>query len=303
MKNETYKKQVELLLNVLPEIAKETCFAMHGGTAINLFVRDMPRLSIDVDLTYTPIENRVASLQHIGDALIRIKTRIESAIPGINITYKQDVAKLFISLQEINIKVEVNLIGRGVIEAPVKMRLCEKAEIEFDTFVVMPIVPLGQLFGGKICAALDRQHPRDLFDVKFLLENEGFSDEVKRGFLLCLISCDRPIHELIQPRLQDQELALNNQFSGMSEERFTYDDYIHIRDVLINIVKNELTEYDREFLLSVKTLAPDWGIYNFEKFPAVQWKLQNLQKLRSTNPDKYKKQCELLKQRLSLTVA
>lgn len=89
----------------------------------------------------------------------------------------------------------------------------------------------------------------------------------------------------------------------MSEERFTYDDYIHIRDVLINIVKNELTEYDREFLLSVKTLAPDWGIYNFEKFPAVQWKLQNLQKLRSTNPDKYKKQCELLKQRLSLTVA
>lgn len=187
MKNETYKKQVELILNVLPEIAKETCFAMHGGTAINLFVRDMP-------------------------------------------------------------------------------------------------------------------NPRDLFDVKFLLENEGFSDEVKRGFLLCLISCDRPIHEIIQPRLQDQGLALNNQFSGMSEERFTYDDYIHIRDVLINTVKNELTEYDREFLLSVKALAPDWRIYNFEKFPAVQWKLQNLQKLRSSNPDKYKRQYELLKQQLALTV-
>lgn len=88
----------------------------------------------------------------------------------------------------------------------------------------------------------------------------------------------------------------------MSEERFTYDDYIHIRDVLINTVKNELTEYDREFLLSVKALAPDWRIYNFEKFPAVQWKLQNLQKLRSSNPDKYKRQYELLKQQLALTV-
>ncbi len=48
---DTYRKQVQLLLDVLPEVAKEACFAMHGGTAINLFYRDMPRLSVDIDLT------------------------------------------------------------------------------------------------------------------------------------------------------------------------------------------------------------------------------------------------------------
>jgi predicted nucleotidyltransferase component of viral defense system len=302
MKSEIYKKQARLLLNILPEVAKETCFAMHGGTAINLFVRDMPRLSVDIDLTYTPIEDRAISLQHITEALTRIKNRIESTIPGINIKHKQDAAKLFISLQEVNVKVEVNLTGRGVIEEPIKMHLCKKAETEFDTFAVMQIVPLSQLYGGKICAALDRQHPRDLFDVKFLLANEGFSDEIKRGFLLCLISGDRPIHEIISPKLQDQELVLNNQFSGMSEEEFTYGDYIYIRNMLIDTVKAKLTEYDREFLLSVKALTPDWGIYNFERFSAVQWKLHNLQKLRDTNLDKYKKQYELLKQSLDFTI-
>lgn len=51
---EAYKKQVSLLLDVLPEVAKENCFALHGGTAINLFVRSMPRLSVDIDLTYVP---------------------------------------------------------------------------------------------------------------------------------------------------------------------------------------------------------------------------------------------------------
>lgn len=284
----------------MPEIAKESCFAIHGGTAINLFVRDMPRLSVDIDLTYIPIENRVISLQHIAEALIRVKGRIESIIPGIKVEYKQDLAKLFISLQEVNIKIEVNLTKRGIIDASVKMHLCEKAQLEFDTFIVMQVVPLSQLYGDKICAALDRQHPRDLFDVKFLLENEGFSDEIKRGFLLCLISGDEPIHHIIQPRLQDQKLALNNQFSGMSEEEFTYDNYIHVRNALIDAVKNGLTAYDREFLLSIKALTPDWHVYNFEKFPAVQWKLQNLQKLQNANLAKYRKQYELLKQCLDL---
>lgn len=50
--NDKYNHQVRLLLAVLPEIAKEHCFALHGGTAINLFIRNMPRLSVDIDLTY-----------------------------------------------------------------------------------------------------------------------------------------------------------------------------------------------------------------------------------------------------------
>jgi hypothetical protein len=46
------------LIRVLPSIAEEACFALKGGTAINLFVRDMPRLSVDIDLTYLPVQPR-----------------------------------------------------------------------------------------------------------------------------------------------------------------------------------------------------------------------------------------------------
>jgi predicted nucleotidyltransferase component of viral defense system len=296
--SQKYKKQVALLLAALPEIAKEKSFALHGGTAINLFVRDMPRLSVDIDLTYIPIENREASLAHIAEALERIKASVEKVIPGVRVQHKKDTGKLQISTREAEIKVEVNLVGRGLLADAVKMPLNEKAQKEFDAFAAIPVVSLGQLYGGKICAALDRQHPRDLFDVKYLLKNEGFSEEVKKGFLLCLLCSDRPMNEVIKPNFQDQRSAMANQFEGMSEEEFSYAEFESIRENLVKIVNSGLTEKDRQFLLSVKNLTPDWSIHDFERFPAVQWKIQNLKKLKETNPRKYQQQYDALKDKL-----
>ena len=296
---QNYRKQVALLLKVLPEVANEKCFAMHGGTAINLFVRDMPRVSVDIDLTYRPIEDRATSLKNIAAALERIKASIEKRIPDVRVQHRQDVGKLLISAQGTDIKLEVNLVGRGTFLPPETMTLCKRAQDEFEVFCVMPIMPLGQLYGGKICAALDRQHPRDLFDVKYLLENEGFTDDIKTGFLLCLLAGDRPIHEVIRPNLQDQRLAMTNQFEGMSGEPFTYDDYEAVRGHLIETIHARLTETDRKFLLSIKKLEPDWGIYDFERFPAVQWKLLNLRKLKDSNPEKHQEQYEALRDRLN----
>lgn len=74
MMKEAYKKQVSLLLDILPEVAKEDVFALHGGTAINLFCLNMPRLSVDIDLTYIPAsEDRDRDLQNIRSALENIK--------------------------------------------------------------------------------------------------------------------------------------------------------------------------------------------------------------------------------------
>ena len=290
-----YKKQVALLLSVLPEVAKETCFALHGGTAINLFVRDMPRLSVDIDLTYIPIEDRATSFANIAKTLEKIKASIEATIPNVTVSHKQEICKLLISLPEADIKLEVNQIGRGVLSEPVKMTLCEKAQNDFDSYCVVPAVPLGQLYGGKICAAIDRQHPRDLFDVKYLFQNEGFSEEIKKGFLLCLLSSARPIHELISPNFQDQRLAMKNQFEGMSSEAFTYEEYENVRAKLVDTINNNLTEADRNFLLSFKNLTPNWNIYDFQSFPAVQWKSQNLQNLQAKEPNKHKEQYAALK--------
>jgi len=295
MTNKTYQKQVRLLLSVLPEVAKEACFALHGGTAINLFVRDMPRLSVDIDLTYVPVEDRASSLQRIDEALERTKKRIESVVAGARVQHKKDIGKLIVSANSAEIKLEVNLVGRGTIADPVKLPLCDKAQSEFDAFVAVPVVSIGQLYGGKICAALDRQHPRDLFDIKYLLTNEGFSEQVKAGFILCLLASDRPLHEMIAPNFQDQRAALANQFAGMTAEDFTYEHFEQARAALVKAMSVSITSKDKEFLLSVHNVTPDWSIYDYERFPAVQWKLQNLQKLKTNNPDKHREQYEALK--------
>ena len=288
--NEAYKKQVSLLLDVLPEVAKEVCFAMHGGTAINLFVRDMPRLSVDIDLTYVEIAGRKETLDGINAALVSIKERIEGLRPSIRVQHKANVCKLQLNERGVIIKIEVNMVGRGLISDVTKVQLCKAAQEQFDVFCVMPIVPLAQTYGGKLCAAMDRQHPRDLFDVKLLLENEGFTNEIKRGFIFGLISSSRPTHELLGPHLLDQRVAFKNQFEGMSSIEFSYDDFEATRLKLIETIKASLNSADKAFLLSVNRLTPDWSLYDFENFPSVKWKLLNLEKFKKGKPEAYQQQ-------------
>lgn len=155
-----YKHQVSLLLQVLPEVAKEPVFALHGGTAINLFVRDMPRLSVDIDLTYIPIEDRKMSFKNIIDALGSIKIKLEKILPRAVVSLKKETLKLQISTVKAQIKIEVNQINRGIMDEKVTLILCKKAQEEFDVFCTVPAVSIGQLYGGKICAALGPPTPQ-----------------------------------------------------------------------------------------------------------------------------------------------
>jgi predicted nucleotidyltransferase component of viral defense system len=204
----------------------------------------MPRLSVDVDLAYVSMEDRAVSLANISAALERIKSRVETIIPNARAAHRRDAGKLQISAQGVNVKLEVNLVARGTLAAPVKMPLCAKAQKEFEAFCAVQIVPFGQLYGGKIAAALDRQHPRDLFDVKYLLANEGYSDEVKRGVIYSLLCSDRPIHEVLSPNFQDQRPAMTNQFAGMSDHPFSYAEFESVRKELAAIVLRNLTDKD-----------------------------------------------------------
>lgn len=131
------------------------------------------------------------------------------------------------------------------------------------------------------------------------METEGFPPEIKEGFLLLLLSSERPIHEVLFPNFLDQRSALENQFAGMSNVDFSYEVYEKVRTELIATIHKKLTKTDKDFLLSVKSLKPDWTKYNFENFPAVKWKLQNLQKLKNTNPVKYQKMYNALEINLS----
>ena len=292
--NDAYKKQVRLLLGVLPEVAKEDRLALHGGTAINLFVREMPRLSIDIDLTFVELGEREEAINAINEALLRIKERIETLHPKARVVHKIPTCKLQITNQGAQIKIEVNMVARGLLEATSKLQLCATAQEEFDAFGAISVVSIGQLYGGKLCAALDRQHPRDLFDVRLLLDNEGFNDEIKQGFLYGLTCSNRPTHELLSPNLIDQETAYTHQFEGMSSLKFTYEDFENTRSELIQIIRSRLDDRDKAFLLNFNRLEPDWSFYDFQEYPSVKWKIQNMAKLHHNNREKYRQQLDAL---------
>jgi predicted nucleotidyltransferase component of viral defense system len=298
MSNKTYSRQAALLISVIPEIAVDRRLALHGGTAINLFVRNMPRLSVDIDLTYVPLEDRETSFRNTSEALKEISSRIEKRLPAIRIEHKEDTHKLLVANKEAIIKVEVSQIVRGVLSPVTEKPLCENAQTQFDAFCAINVVPDGQLFGGKVCAAMDRQHPRDIFDMKHLMQNEGFTQAIKEGFLFRLLSSERSVQDVLFPNLLDQRQAMENQFAGMSDEPFTYEEYEQVRETMVETVQRAITEEDKAFILSVKKAQPDWSVYHFGEFPSIRWKQQNLEKLKANNPTKHRELYDPLKKRL-----
>lgn len=283
-----YRKQVALLIRIMPSVYKIKEFAVHGGTAINLFHRNLLRYSVDIDVTYIPIENRQQSLASINQKLLEVKKNIEKTIPGIVVKHKPDVWKLLCTLGDATVKIEVNATKRGIIGDVVELPLCEKARNEFSMGCKARTVSFSQLYGGKITAALSRQHPRDLFDCKYM-ELQSF-DDVKNGFMLCLLGSDKPIIESLQPNDIDQTEALENQFQGMTETPFGYEDYLESRTALLSLVNGGLTITDKEFLLSFEQGEPDWQkccAGDLSQYPSVQWKLLNIRKLKESNPVKF----------------
>lgn len=291
-----YKKQVALLLRILPAVYRLREFAIHGGTAINMFHKNMPRYSVDIDVTYIPIEDRRTNFDKINAGLTDIKQDIERSIPGITVKHRPDILKLLCAFCEATVKIEVNGTKRGTIGEVVDLPLCEKAQAEFSMGCKARTASFSQLYGGKIAAALSRQHPRDLFDCKYM-ELETFAD-VKDGFMLCLLSSEKPIVELLQPNEINQADAMENQFQGMSDIPFSYDDYDSTRKALMEMVYENLTETDKEFILSFEKGCPEWSkcsAGDLSGYPSVQWKLLNIDKLKKANAKKLEQSTDKLR--------
>ena len=293
--SDIYKRQVSLLIRIMPSVYRIKDFAVHGGTAINLFYKNMPRYSVDIDLTYIPIQDREESLRTIEEHLKTLKVNIEKSIPNIKVIPKYDVWKLQCTLNGATVKIEVNTIKRGIIGETEDKMLCEKAQIEFSMACKARTVSYSQLYGGKITAALSRQHPRDLFDCKYM-EISSF-DDIKNGFMLCLLGSDKPIIESLQPNSIDNKDALENQFKGMTDVEFSYADYEEARINLIAQVNAALTETDKDFIISFENGTPDWSkccAGDLSNYPSVKWKLNNINKLKETNLQKHQNGVERL---------
>ena len=284
--DERFRRQVALLVRALPVVAEETCFALKGGTAINLFVRDLPRLSIDIDLTYLPVASREVSLADIDAALGRIAKRIEASIatarvqPG-TIRGESAVNRLFVRDGRVQIKIEVTPVLRGCVYEPEERAVSPVVERQFG-FAAMQVVSFADLFAGKLVAALDRQHPRDLFDVRGLLTNEGIDARLRTAFIVYLISHNRPLAELLVPACRDMAEEFRRGLAGMTEVPVALDALVSAREALIADAVGRMPDRHRRFLLSFETGAPEWSLLdvpNVGRLPAVQWRLENLARL------------------------
>jgi predicted nucleotidyltransferase component of viral defense system len=284
--NGGYTATVRQLLDIAPVVFTTPHFATKGGTALNLFLHDLPRLSVDIDVAFTDHSlGREAALQAIAAELSAISQKLEAM--GYEVRQRRNSAgnesKLMVIGPLAEVKVEVNEVFRGTL-LPLQQRpLSPATEEEFAQAVTLPLLATAELYGSKLVAAMDRQHPRDLFDVLVLYNDTGLTPEIVDCFVAYLASHNRPVHEVLMPRLQPLDATFANQFNGMTRDEVSLEALEQTRQRLVQDLPRALTDQHRSFLLSLVQNQPRWDCMLFphlQELPAIRWKLQNLAKLR-----------------------
>jgi predicted nucleotidyltransferase component of viral defense system len=282
--SEQYRHQVALLIETIPFVAAGPDFALKGGTAINLFHRDMPRLSVDIDLTYLPVSPRPESLAAIDAAMKRMAAAIRKGLPGARVTEVVNAREKILTkltVQKGDAQIKVTPVIRGCVFEPELRDVSPSVEEKFG-FAQTKVVSFPDLYGGKLVAALDRQHPRDLFDVRDLLANEGITDDLRKAFIVYLISHDRPISEVVVPRRKDIQHEFTHGFEGMTADEVSLDELLEARETLIAEIAGKMPQAHKDFLIGFKRGEPDWsllGVLARRSWRRVRRKQINLDKL------------------------
>lgn len=302
--NQTYLDTARLLTQIAPFVFSDGTFALKGGTAINLFIRDMPRLSVDLDLVFPDHSlPRDAALARINEAIRQSAERLNARGFQAHTLATADAGetKLLVRRGKIEVKVEVNFVMRGTVQ-PVRTAVLTPAAR--DTLLAeleIPVVSLEDVYGGKLVAAMDRQHPRDLFDVMQLFAHEGITPDIRRAFVVYLASHNRPVHEVLFPAMRDIGQEFERNFRGMTTEPVELDALLSARERMVQELQSSLDADERRFLLSLVNAQPQWpllGVAHAEHLPGIRWKLQNLAQLKRKSPAKFAEQADLLAQRL-----
>jgi predicted nucleotidyltransferase component of viral defense system len=282
---DVYRGQVQLLMKLLPLIAQEEVFALKGGTAINLFARDMPRLSVDIDLTYLPLGSYDDAVRGIDAALERVAEGVKNGVPRSQVNVQRSgegfAERLHVAADRVGVKIEVTPVLRGVVYEPVIMPVSAKVEETYG-FAEARVVSSADLYAGKLIAALDRQHPRDLFDVQVLFAEDGVSDELRRAFIAYLLSSAKPLNVILSPPRRDLVQKYEREFEGMTEPPVSLESLMATREEMISRMVGEMPEDHRRFLVAFKKGEPDWDLLgrpNFAELPAVKFRQQKLSEM------------------------
>jgi Nucleotidyl transferase AbiEii toxin, Type IV TA system len=301
--NKNHIDTVRLLLAISPAVFASGRFAMKGGTALNLFVQEMPRLSVDIDLVFVDHRpDRQAALQVIAQEL----ATVQAALTGngyrahLPANAEGDDVKLVVSNGAAQVKVEVNFVFRGT-ALPLETRsLVAAAQDLFTTDLTVPVLATAELYGSKLVAAMDRQHPRDIFDVMHMLDHFGWQAAIVDCFVVYLAGHNRPVHEVLFPKTKALEPAFTNEFAGMTRDTIELDRLVKMQVRMLQQLPQQLTPAHREFLLSLVQGDPAWELMpmqHLRELPAVKWKLMNLAKLKKSSAKRFAAQTELLAMR------
>lgn len=273
-----YADRVALLVDILPHLDAERRFALKGGTAINLFEHDLPRLSVDIDLTWLPVQTFEQDAADMVQALETLGQRLAS--PPMRLQVRRSAAhRLIVGRGRALVQIETTPVMRGALHPVRRMNLQPGVERQFGSAQVQ-VLHFADLYAGKLAAALSRQHPRDLFDIGLLLDGAGIDDELWRAFLVYLTVSPKPAAEMLDPGVpRDFETVFDRQFRGMTRDPTSVEALLDARRRLLVRMRDLCDATGRAFLRSLENGAPDFdaiGLPQAEMLPGVRHKLHNL---------------------------
>lgn len=279
-----YSDRVQLLVDILPVLAKETRFALKGGTAINLFEHDLPRLSVDIDLTWLPVQDFETGVSAISTALEQLAEALRARPLQLKVQTSGGantggITRLICSRGRARVQIETTPVMRGTVH-PVRTMVVQPEVEQAFGFASTQVLDFADLYAGKLAAALSRQHPRDLFDIGFLLEDERAGATLWRTFLVYLTCSPKPAWELLAPREPvDFEAIFDAHFKGMTAKPVTADQLLENKTRLLLWISGKLDKPSCDFLWSVEDEQPNFELISLEgaaALPGVGRKLQNL---------------------------
>jgi len=297
MIDQSFVDATALLLRIVPRVFSSNRLALKGGTAINLYLDDAPRLSVDLDLVFTQLGlPREEALAAINDEMRRIVDAL--AADGLTATaaVAADLGEtgLLVSDGLAQVKVETNVVFRGTLLPPVVRPLSDGAADWLRAEAPATVVDRAEVFAGKFMAALDRQHPRDLYDVWRLYERRAFESEMLSAFVVYLCGHNRPAYEVLDSPervfAEDYERALVGMIRG---EVPSLDALLASRARLRRDIIQGLTDSHRAFLVGFFNCEPDWSLLQYphaNELPALAWKLRNLEVFRTKRPAEFARQ-------------
>ena len=215
------------------------------------------------------------------------------------------MSRLIASRGRSQVQIETTPVMRGTVHPARAIGLSPKAREVLLAELEVPVTSLEDVYGGKLVAAMDRQHPRDLFDVMQLLAHEGITSGIRRAFVVYLAGHNRPMDEVLATRVdrakKDLRLAYESSFAGMTREPVALSELESARKRLFDELPRRLTMRQRAFLVGLARVEPDWslvGCAHANELPAIRWRLQNLEQFRDARPREWARQVAALEKAL-----